>query len=279
METPNLYPLSIGEILDRAFRLYRRHFGLLIGITLAAYVPMIALEVGSFLLFKTTRYVDWIDGLVISTLVSGALTTAISDIYLGQIATTQDAFRNGWRRFKSVLGSTFLMALGAFAPLIAFSCFFSTVPIGGGEGLFLVLLIILQLPLATFLLTRWNLAVPAIVIEEFKASEGLSRSWYLTDGYFGRVFGTSFLVFLLFFILARLPQIAFLYGFEFIAPGSEFGPLIETVLSHIGTIIANPFSAGVPVILFYDLLVRKEGFDLKFQLENDFSETKEENTI
>ncbi|HNB52724.1 MAG TPA: hypothetical protein PK530_12315, partial [Anaerolineales bacterium] len=156
METPNLYPLSIGEILDRAFRLYRRHFGLLIGITLAAYVPMTVLKAVSFFLFQTSGIVDWLQSAFISLLVSGALTVAISDLYLGDSVTMKEAYQGIWQRYGAAWGAQFLVGLFIVIPVFLLGCGLSFMLNMRSTGTNLLILILI-VPLVSFAATRWSL--------------------------------------------------------------------------------------------------------------------------
>ncbi|NUM48874.1 MAG: glycerophosphoryl diester phosphodiesterase membrane domain-containing protein [Anaerolineales bacterium] len=278
MEPPQLYPLSIGEILDRAFRLYRRHFGLLIGITMAAYVPMTVLQILSFFTFRSTQIVDLIQNSFISLLISGALTSAISNLYLGNSVSMNEAYQAIRERYGSAWGGQFLVGLFIAIPIMSITCallFFLSIQ----DQLRIFIVILVLIPIVLFLTTRWSLMLPAILLESHKAKEGLDRSWELTEGIFGHVFWTTSLAGLLIYIFSIFPQLAFAYGLEFFVPGSSYGPLVQTVFSQIALIFASPLSIAVNVVLFYDILVRKEGFDLKFQLEHDFLETEEETNL
>ncbi|HNB51673.1 MAG TPA: hypothetical protein PK530_07010, partial [Anaerolineales bacterium] len=272
METPNLYPLSIGEILDRAFRLYRRHFGLLIGITLVGYMPMTVLQIISFFTFQGSSFISLIQTGFVSLLVTGALTVAISDLYLGDSVTMKEAYQEIWQRYGSAWGGQFLLGLFITIPLILVASgllFFMSIQ--NRWTTFIVLLVLV--PVFIFLITRWSMMLPAILLESCRAKEGLDRSWILTKGFFWRVFGTTFLAGLLVYIFSALPQFALTYGIEFFVSGSSYGPLLQTIFSQVALIFASPISTGVNVILFYDILVRKEGFDLALQLNNDSPQT------
>src|SRR5262245_21796366 len=116
METqaaPALRPLRLGELLDRAIRLYRRNFLTFIGIIAIVYVPLMILQTASSALLSSSlddmasstsadeifsNYAYW--GGIFSTLVlaffllvlvqgiaTGALTRAVADNYLGKTAT------------------------------------------------------------------------------------------------------------------------------------------------------------------------------------------------
>lgn len=274
METPNLYPLSIGEILDRAFRLYRRHFGLLISITLAAYVPMIALLIASQIQYETIKGYSNIQGTFLNILIYGALTVACSYLYLGQPITLGAAYRAIWKRYVSALGGMFLMglliilpALLIILPLYFFIDFFSNSP---QPGLSTIMFLLIFLPLASFLGTRWSLTITSIMLEGRKAGEGVTRSWDLTQGYFWHVFSTTFLAGFLVFILGTFPRLMLEYGLGLIFPDSPYSPYVNIILTQLTLIFVTPFSEAITVILYYDLLVRKEGFDLTLQLEQEF---------
>lgn len=278
METPNLYPLSIGEILDRAFRLYRRHFGLLIGITLVGYVPMTVLQIISQLRYGTIRGINNILTNFFVLFVSGALIVACANLYLGKSITVGYVYRAILKRYGSVLGGFLVTGLLVILPalLIILPVFFFFNLFSDSflySGLTTIITILVGMPLLIFLTTRWNLLIPSIMLEGCKAGEGLTRSWNLTQGFFWHVFNTTFLASLLVIILGTLPRWIIWYGLNMILPDSPFNPFMNIILSQIALIFAYPLSQSVTVILYYDLLVRKEGFDLALQLNNDSPQT------
>lgn len=265
--TPMLHPLSIGEILDRAFRLYRHHFARLLSIPLICLVPMTVLEVISQLLWQTTQLANLLQGLV-QLLVTSTLVVAISRAYLGQVPAIGQAYRAGSRRYASAWGASFLMGLAIGVPLAAVGCgvVLSRTAIDGPGGLCLLPVLLAMISFAVFLSTRWSLVLPCIFIEESGAQEGLARSWSLTQGVFWKVFSTSFLANLLVLLIATLPQVAIAYGLQAFMPDTAMGPLIEIIISQAGLILTAPLSTGVLVALYYDLRVRKEGFDIDLQI-------------
>ncbi len=258
-----LRPLTIPEILDRAIRLYRAHFVLLVTIPLLAGVPILLLQIASQLLWHSIQLVNLLQNGLIQILVSSALVVAISQIYMSDPPTIGEAYRAASQRFGSAWGASMLMALAIGVPTMAFSC--AAITIAQRQGIWLVLL--LALPLAAFLGTRWSLLLPGILLEHLGAQAGLSRSWSLTEGFFGKVFGTSFLAEILVLLLATLPQLVINYGMKTFFPGIEIGPFVEIFLAQVGLILTTPISIGVTVVLYYDLRVRKEGFDLEQQVQ------------
>ncbi len=257
---PLLRPLSIGEILDRALRLYRSHFLLLVSIPLLALAPMAVLQVVSQFLWHTTQLIDLIQNGFVQVLVSSALVVAISQAYLTRAPTLGQAYRAAGQRYASAWGANFLMGLAIGVPTAVLTC---GVIAMSGEGLWLVILLIM--PYAVFLGTRWSLILPGILLEHLGAQAGLGRSWALTQGAFWKVFGTSFLAGILVILLATLPQLAITYGLGLLVPNTDIISLVETVFAQVGVVLTTPVSVGVTVVLYYDLRVRKEGFDLEWQ--------------
>src|SRR5215211_2308828 len=97
-----LQPLSIGDLFDAAFRIYRRHFSALITIAALSAVPM---ELLRYLFWKNITVISfgrydifgtYLTGFVINSLLtltlgsvlSGALANFISSAHLGAPITT-----------------------------------------------------------------------------------------------------------------------------------------------------------------------------------------------
>jgi hypothetical protein len=260
---PLLRPLTVGEILDRAFRLYRTHFVLLISIPLLALVPMTFLQVVSQLLWHTTQWIDLLQNGFVQLLVSSALVVAISQAYLTRPPTLGEAYRAASQRYGAAWRGNFLMGLAIALPAAALAC--GTIMLAQDQGIWIV--IVLILPFAMFLGTRWSLMLPSILLEDLGAQAGLGRSWALTEGSFGKVFGTSFAAGILIILLATLPQLAVSYGLGLLLANVDIVALVETVLAQVSLILTTPVSIGVTVVLYYDLRVRKEAFDLEWQVQ------------
>jgi len=97
-----LRPLSTGEILDGAFVLLRRHFGLLFGIAVVCQGVPTAVEL--YIELASGGRVDPMGGLIIrilnavgTLLVTGATVRAVSDAYLGAYRDWAMPSGTGWR--------------------------------------------------------------------------------------------------------------------------------------------------------------------------------------
>src|SRR5579884_3948758 len=94
----DLRPLSTGEILDRTFSLYRRHFLLFMGISAIPQVLVVALNLtqtlylggpgsryfGSMLMYGLFILVVAVVGVVAYLFSQGGTILAVSELYLGR---------------------------------------------------------------------------------------------------------------------------------------------------------------------------------------------------
>jgi hypothetical protein len=261
---PTLRPLSVGEILDRAFRLYRNHFLVLIGIGAIAFVPITLLQILSQVTFGDAQIVTLLESAFVACLVQGSLAQAIACAYLGESFTIGSAYRFAFRRYGSLWGAIFLEGLAIGVPVALLACGFIVMARASGEA-GLIILMVLVLPYAAFLGTRWLVTIPSIVLQGLSAGEGMRRSWDLTAGVFWRVLAISILSYLLTFLITQLPGLALTYGLTYIAPGNLLGPVAELATTGFSLILASPLSMGIIVLLYYDLRVRREGYDLELR--------------
>jgi hypothetical protein len=145
MESIDLKPLSLGELLDRTFRLYRNHFALFVGImaipavvwlpfnvlllsfqgstmSVAATNPgkpplvptpteMLGLAAGAFSAIL-------LSGLVYSIAVA-ASSCAVADVYLGRSATIRGSYGRIQGRFWRLMGVIVNIFLRMFALMVA----------------------------------------------------------------------------------------------------------------------------------------------------------------
>ena len=90
MPSTVLYPLTTGELLDRTFSLYRKHFPLFVGIAIIPYLGVLALNLAAFVpggyLLPRVRYslLALVASLLATTAVQAATLIAVSDVYLGR---------------------------------------------------------------------------------------------------------------------------------------------------------------------------------------------------
>jgi hypothetical protein len=254
---PQLRPLSIGEMLDAGFKLFRQRFGTLMVCVLAPVVPLSIVStiiVGSvddtaFDVNATATSSDSADvANLIDNLLSGAAAAiaiaacfkVISSAYLGERTGAGPSLRYGLSRLGPLIVAYLAMSIGI--------------------GLGLVALVIPGI----FLAIKWSMTFPAIVAERAGPFEAMGRSWELTRGHWWRTFGTLLVVLLISFVLA----FAILVGLgAAVASSDSISELAFAVLITVVTIIVlavlYPLTAAIVTALYYDLRVRNEGFDLQ----------------
>jgi hypothetical protein len=123
------------------------------------------------------------------------------------------------------------------------------------------------------LATMWSITPQAIIIESAGPARGLVRSWNLVKGRFWAVMGTWVLAFLITVVAQLIPaSIAQAVLLPSVLQIPESGGAVlptdaYTFVSSIGgglvSLFVYPYTAAVMTILYYDLRIRKEAFDLE----------------
>jgi hypothetical protein len=234
----------------------------LLGIVAAVLIPESILRMFLILYLTPIQQIETLISSFFQLFAYLALVVCISQAYLEKNVSLKDSYSRGLKRFWSAFGSNFLVGLAIGAPLILFVICALT------AGNLSILLVLLWVPFAMYLSTKWSLSVAAITVEDIGASEGLKRSWNLTEGHFWRVFGTSFAAGLLTMLLTSLPLFFFTYLFTMANLSSQLTQALSLLVEQVAMLIALPFSVAVTVLIYYDLRIRKEGFDLQVLAES-----------
>jgi hypothetical protein len=268
MATLDLRPLSLGEILDRTFTLYRSHFILFFGITAIPQLLVLALQLAQLFLGLTVVMPGTRGGapilrpaltgasilvgvvslvvLSISYLLSqGATVSAVAELYLGRTPTIGESFQ----KVRGDLGTLYGVALLNFLVVI-------------------VGFILLVIP-GIYLLCRLMIAVPAAVLENLGPRSSLERSMALTKDAAGRAFLILLLYVVLVFALAFLFQLPI--SFAMVAARTNPAMLravvaVANVLNALSTTLVMPVFTIAASAFYFDLRIRKEAFDLQMMM-------------
>lgn len=268
MADVDLRPMTLGEVLDRTFNVYKKHFWLFVGIMsmpllllLAFQIVAVALGIGAAATAVKTGppspaavggIVGEIFGGVIIFLIAfviaygaaeAATVFAVSDLYLGRSVTIRGSFARVRGKVLRAIGVIILTGLIVGAGFIAL-----IVP-----GL--------------ILLARTGLSVPVAMLEDETPASAISRSMELTKG-----FGWSmFVIFVLYWVLSILATMVFQYPLMFLtlATASNHGAtsilllVLQDVASFVSSAVVGPISTIAFCLMYYNLRVRKEAFDLQ----------------
>ena len=261
---PDLRPLGVGEIIDVAIKIWRRHFGTLAKIVFVVVAPV---EIFSTLVAASANNLDvetfdgtggttidggaligWLAGMFTAQLLSGlafliasaAVLRAVSVAYLGGTPYWRESLRAATSRLPSLIWLGFLMF--------------------GGLGLAAIALILPSIWLGV----AWAVAFPVLIAEGQRGPAALGRSFRLVTGRWWPTFGALVLS----FILQGFIGLVFGIPLGILTATTEDPNSLSTILftmvvSVLSSVITTPFMAAVLVLIYFDLRVRKEGFDLQ----------------
>jgi len=121
--------------------------------------------------------------------------------------------------------------------------------------------------LAFFVLSvRWQFASQAIVIENRRTLDGLRRSWNLITGSFWRVAGINLVLTILVTIISSSATFSLQFAAALV-PSVILVNVLNTLVTSALRMIVLPLQFATLTLLYYDLRVRKEGFDLQLLSE------------
>jgi hypothetical protein len=120
-----------------------------------------------------------------------------------------------------------------------------------------------------YLGARWYVATPGIIDQEWKASESLRGSWRLTKGSVLRCMGYAILLFVLGMIIVAVPVYVLQWMLFIVLPSSAllFASALSMAASSILSVLWQPLSAIAVVLLYFDLRVRQESYDLTLRVQ------------
>lgn len=271
MPPPVLRPLGIGEILDGAFTVYRRHFAVLFASAALLYAPA---ELAGLLPGEMLRAIV---GLACAAAAQAPLTWQASAAILGGTPTVGDGLAAGGRRVLAVLlleltitaliGLVTLPLLGAWILLASFT--FPSAPGDPVQTMVSAAAIAatgtLALAPSALLMVRWYLAWPACVLEP--GAPALRRSASLVRGSYVRLG----LLWSLAWLITGLPGLAIGVG-QIVArvrggEGAVTVPIVAAAAAGwLVSALAAPFGVAVCTLAYYDQRVRREGFDVQLAL-------------
>jgi hypothetical protein len=154
LEIAELRPLSLGELLDRAFTIYRGNFWVLVGIMAIPAAFLIPFTFALLRLNSSIRVLNpaspvppspsaflglfallgafYFFSAVVYSLVAAAMTHAVSEAYLGRRTTIATAYRSVWGKIWRIIGASLNILLRVLGIAILVSL------VVGGVGILLI---------------------------------------------------------------------------------------------------------------------------------------------
>lgn len=278
-------PLSSTELLDAAFQIYRHIFVPLVMLGAIGFLPFFAITIG-FVWVGSTPDPRIMARLVILLLpallwyavADAAMILITSEHYRGRPMTPGAALRAVFPR----CGRIILASLGKYGFILGGFIIFT---IAGTIVTFLVGLVFQTDNAAAFAivftiilmsgLMAWTLyalaryfAIPGIVIlENLAARAALSRARVLSKGEIRRICKIYALTVLLIGIATVVVSVAVMIPFG-------MASLAANVITSLFNTLSYPFFSVVTTLLYYDVRVRKEGYDLELMEQELTAQTK-----
>jgi hypothetical protein len=318
---PRIRQLTLGELLDESFRIYRRDLLTLIALAALVIVPYTVLnflltlpmqqelaqfqqgaavgavppdeEVFTSLITTTllstgvTVLLIMLYTIVFQPIMEGALTRAVTRRYLDQPVSVGDSISAAVRRSPALIVAKLLPSLilvvvfglifGCFAIMIGGAAFF-TASQGGTEfdsgpgvgfgiaavlGFFLLMIAVFVL--TVLVLIRFLFTSQAIIAEGLGPIDALRRSWNLIKGFFWRTLGFVIVIGIINWLIQFIPSAIFLALFRIAVNDVVQLQLLSSISTAITSVLIMPFTLIAYTLMYYDLRIRKEGFDLEQQ--------------
>ena len=275
--TTPMQPLTVTDILVGMFTLYRNHFRLFLGIVVVYFVFGYVIDkISVYLVLDSLSAVNFmtlfwalLGSILLSVFVVGGLSYASAHVFLGRNITAGAALRQSLQRYIPFLGCFLIYSLVVFGLSIT----------------------IIGIPFAIYLAIRWSLYTLPILFEGTPILTSLRRSTELVKGNWWRVFGNFLAVFLIYQMILSILVNSFGLVFLLITGNGDVqnATLLETILrifvptpSDIGwtaymirsfftlgiITLTFPIASIVSTLLYFDMRIRKEDFDIEMQVSN-----------
>jgi hypothetical protein len=255
---------SVGEILTGAFEIYRGNWAALMQVVAIVAIPLsligyliadqlirtvtvvgpvtgsttVVVSGGSFWRASLASALLLFIGVLIAQVLTGAITRGAAGIFVGNQITVAGAYSFGMARVWSILLVSIL--------------------VGVIVGIGFVLLVI-----PGFIFLTWlAVSMPALVVEDRRGTQALSRSWELVRGRSWPVFGTLVVAAIITGVVNSIITAPFGHNW-----------FVRGLLAGIATTVTTPFTALVGVLIYLDLRVRKEHLD-DTALRSDLARTE-----
>jgi hypothetical protein len=278
--------MRLGEILDGSFNIYRRHFGLFMRLSLIlVWLPAAAgiylnlrfsnnpfellnlfeHNIGSSIGIGILLVVVWT---TCSLLLKAGTIRVISDSYLGREPELGSSLRFGVDKIIPLLvvalsKTVLIILLEVVAGLAVILLYFMGRILGPGvAGLMAFLGVVAAAWFVIWAVCAYGVTTPIVVLEDLPSSfDAFGRSWELTLGARGKIAGTVIVTSLISQFLPAIVITAISAAVG--AAGNQSLQPLFVVISSLLSIVLAPILPCALTLLYYDLRVRREAFDIQ----------------
>jgi hypothetical protein len=260
-----LHPMTFGDILDGAFKLLKANLRTIVLVSAVFLIPVNLVAaffqrdlLGGYGLLQLANDPSLVDeaastgpsnalllgtviaafaSFLITPFIGGAVSRVVASSYLGEELGPEPVIRATGRRFLVLLGAFFftflLKAVGALFCLVG-----------------------ALVPMTFFLVTT-----PAVMVEELGPIQAMARSVTLVRTRFWAVMGIGVLSGLLASVLEWI--LSWPFGIVVSVIGFRWGWILSAIGEILPALVTMPLVAIVATLVYFDLRIRNEGFDLQ----------------
>jgi hypothetical protein len=237
--------------------------------------------------FSLLIFLSMVDGIIVRPLMTGAFANAISRRYLDQSVSLVQAYSFGFSRVITLIAAQFLIVLFlSFIFAVLYGLFILAIValvmgVSGQDGGASVVGIILTIGGAftalfvlivasLFFWVRFLFVPYAVVLENRGITQSITRSWNLVSGSFWRTLGIMLLITIMVAIITFVP--AFILGMgvgviTVVTQNAALSQIFNVLVNYATNMLTMPLSLIGMTLLYYDLRVRKEGYDMELALQ------------
>jgi Membrane domain of glycerophosphoryl diester phosphodiesterase len=263
-------PLNLGETLDASIKIVRARWKTLAMVMIVIALP---LEIANVLIISSTTDV-YQTGTMFATSATTKTTYSDSGAYAaGQVAIIALTFLSyllGNVACYRAVADTYLGRETSARTSLSFAA--SRL----GATLWLTILLVIGLALAfialflpfVWLVIAWSVALPVMLVEGRGGPGALGRSFKLVEGRWWATAGRFVVAYILVLVISGVVGAGLGALSGLLVSDTSTGALIlERAASFLVSLVTTPFIAAVTTLVYFDLRVRKEGFDLALLAE------------
>jgi hypothetical protein len=285
--------MTVGDILDGAFKLLKANARTLFTIVAVFVVPLQLLAafaqrnllggVGFFdalndpslteagtdqpVADQLLSYAATLLNLIVLPFLAGAISQVVGASYLGEELSPGPALARTLRRAWALFASwvvVHVLEFGAVILLPVIGVVLAVLvdgPLRAVFVVFAVVTVVAGIPAALGVMALSVAVAPAVVVEELGPIQGVRRSWSLMRRRFWPVLGIALLAGLISNVLGQV--LGVVPTFAGLIVGLEWGWILLAVGAILTALVTTPIVAIVATLQYFDARIRFEGFDLQ----------------
>jgi hypothetical protein len=245
--------LSIADILRGTVAIYVTHFRtILLTFSLPVFPAAALQEVAKVEGLKSVAAVAGFLVLVLQFIAQGALTITVSDVCLGHKPSTKRSYQ---RLSGALLGKLLLTALEVAFLYVALIMIAVAGVTAMGTGAWVVGLALPIAVLLVWIFLSTMFIAPVVILERQWGLAAIKRSWRLARGYLLRNLGAFVLLLIVVFVAGGI--IGGIVGMIVPVQSRTFAVVVAAI-----QYLSAPLGLIAILLLYYDLRVRKEGYNM-----------------